>query len=190
MIITISRAIIKKAFHMKRNIVVNTETGESLVSPALAEPLLIDTNPLAREIIPHSICVDVSTTPVNPGPTQYRGVYTGTREILFSEHIGYATNNIGEFLAIVDAIRWIKHSGSNIKTIYSDSTVAIGWLKRKTVNTRYFRDEVDVLIEEAVAFLNKNKQQVEIVKWPTAEWGQIYADYGEKGKYFSKFKKK
>lgn len=62
--------------------------------------------------------------------------------------------------------------------------------EEKTVNTRYFRDEVDVLIEEAVDFLNKNKQPVEIVKWPTTEWGQIYADYGEKGKYFDKYKKK
>src|SRR5690606_33427639 len=47
-----------------------------------------------------SIAVDASTIQ-NPGPTEYRGVDTKTRKVIFSMKLEEATNNIGEFLAIV-----------------------------------------------------------------------------------------
>src|SRR5689334_11448501 len=62
---------------------------------------------------------------------EYQGVMTETGEILF--HKGpfkNATNNVGEFLAIVHALAHLKKQKSALP-IYSDSRNAINWVKDK-----------------------------------------------------------
>jgi len=65
-----------------------------------------------------SICVDASTIE-NPGITEYRGVDTRTGQVLFQHKYDEATNNIGEFLAIVHALALYKKQGKELKIIYS-----------------------------------------------------------------------
>jgi ribonuclease HI len=82
------------------------------------------------EPILDSICVDASTIS-NPGPTEYRGVDTNSKKIIFDLKLEEATNNIGEFLAIVHALAIYKKKGEELKIIYSDSLNAISWVKQK-----------------------------------------------------------
>ncbi|PWV98639.1 ribonuclease HI [Paenibacillus cellulosilyticus] len=130
-----------------------------------------------------SISVDVGTRG-NPGPVEYKGVDTRTGEILFSVGpIAKGTNNLGEFLAIVHALRYLQERGSN-RTIYSDSVNAMKWLREKKVATTLARDastaEIWRLVDEAEAWLRTNRYENKVLKWQTKVWGEIKADYGRK----------
>jgi len=130
-----------------------------------------------------SICVDASTIE-NPGITEYRGVDTRTGKVLFQHKYDEATNNIGEFLAIVHALALYKKQGKELKIIYSDSTNAISWVKQKKCKTKYEKTENNTKlfddIQRAVAWLESNLYDTKILKWNTGAWGQIPADYGRK----------
>lgn len=130
-----------------------------------------------------SISVDVGTRG-NPGPIEYKGVDTRTGEVLFSYGpIRKGTNNLGEFLAIVHALAYLKQQGSE-KTVYSDSRTAIKWVKQKDVATSLPRDEstreVWTLVDRALQWLQANHYRNKLLKWETTEWGEIKADYGRK----------
>ena len=134
-------------------------------------------------IIKNSLAVDAACSG-NPGKMEYRGVYTETGEEIF--HIGPfedATNNIGEFLALVHGIALLKKQNSNIP-IYSDSVNAIKWVKNKKCKTLLTpcgtNEPVFELILRAEKWLNENTYPNQILKWETGEWGEIPADFGRK----------
>lgn len=130
-----------------------------------------------------SICVDASTIE-NPGVTEYRGVDTKTGKVIFQHKYDEATNNIGEFLAIVHALALYKKQGKELKVIYSDSMNAISWVKQKKCKTKYEKNEDNAKlfddIQRAVAWLKNNQYDTKILKWNTVAWGEIPADYGRK----------
>lgn len=135
------------------------------------------------DIIDNSIAVDAACSG-NPGVVEYQGVYTGTKKAVFHKLIdGVGTNNCGEFLAIVHALAWQKSEGISIP-IYSDSDVAIGWVKRKKCKTTLDKsaatEPIFNLIERAESWLNENESNVSIKKWLTNDWGEIPADFGRK----------
>lgn len=130
-----------------------------------------------------SISVDVGTRG-NPGPIEYKGVDTRTGEVLFAHGpISKGTNNLGEFLAIVHALAYLKKQGSS-KTVYSDSRTALKWVKTKQVATNLARDEstreVWTLVDRALQWLEANRYPNKLLKWETEQWGEIKADYGRK----------
>jgi ribonuclease HI len=132
---------------------------------------------------PDSISVDVGTHG-NPGPVEYKGVDTRTGEVLFAVGpIPKGTNNLGEFLAIVHGLAYLKKLGSS-KTVYSDSENAIKWVKAKKVSTTLPRDEstkeIWALIDRAERWLRTNEYPNRVLKWKTEKWGEIKADYGRK----------
>ena len=90
------------------------------------------TVPLSADYDTNSIAVDAACSG-NPGTMHYRGVDLSTGEIIFSQGpFMQATNNIGEFLAIVHALALMEQTGEQ-RTIYSDSKIAISWLNKKNV---------------------------------------------------------
>lgn len=136
------------------------------------------------EVIWESISVDVGCRG-NPGIVEYKGVDTKTGEVLFSHpeiHIG--TNNMGEFLAIVHALAWLKQRGDSETPIYSDSETAMKWVKGKKAKSTLKRDEeteyIWSLVERAERWLQNNDYANKILKWRTEKWGEIKADYGRK----------
>lgn len=136
-----------------------------------------------NEINYNSICVDAGSSG-NPGIVEYRGVDTRTGEVLFYKGpILKGTNNLGEFLAIVHALAYIKKEGSD-KVIYSDSNTAIQWVKNKKVQTNLVRDEsteeIWSLVDRALHWLFTNTYSTPILKWNTKAWGEIIADFGRK----------
>lgn len=133
--------------------------------------------------IEESISVDAACSG-NPGDMEYRGVYTKNGKELF--HYGpvpNGTNNIGEYLAIVHALALMKQKNSHLP-VYSDSQTAIGWVRKKQVNTTIPRDKSTEhlwdAIDRATNWLRNNKYTNEILKWETKWWGESKADYGRK----------
>ena len=135
------------------------------------------------EPILESICVDASSIQ-NPGPTEYRGVDTKTGKVIFEMKYEEATNNIGEFLAIVHALALYKKEGKELKIIYSDSQNAMSWVRQKNCKTKLEKTETNLKvfehIQRAVNWLKSNQYDTKILKWNTAAWGQIPADYDRK----------
>lgn len=135
-------------------------------------------------IIPNAVAVDASTRR-NPGPMEYRGVIVETCDLVFASKVyPLGTNNIGEFLAIVHAMAWMKQQNYFVP-IYSDSVNAIEWVRKGMCKTKLPRnpetEELFQHIERAVAWLRCNDiGRYQILKWDTDRWGEIPADYGRK----------
>jgi len=134
-------------------------------------------------IIQDSISVDAACSG-NPGDMEYQGVFTKTGELIF--HKGPypdATNNIGEFLAIVHALALLKQQDKNMP-IYTDSKTAISWVKNKHAKTKLEQttrnNEVFDLIQRAETWLKTHSWDIPIYKWDTENWGEIPADFGRK----------
>ena len=119
----------------------------------------------------------------NPGVMEYQGVYVATRQQLFHYITPVGTNNIGEFLAIVHGLAYLKQHHLN-QIIYSDSRTAIGWIRRKECRTKLpLTSETATLwdvIRRAEAWLQNNTYTTEIRKWDTEHWGEIPADFNRK----------
>ena len=131
----------------------------------------------------NSISVDAASSG-NPGVMEYQGVDTNTKEILFKMGpFNNATNNIGEFLALVHGIAVLEKK-SEKKIIYSDSITAMSWVRKKHCQTKLKRneenEEVFVLVERAITWLKENNYTINIKKWDTKNWGEIPADFGRK----------
>ena len=65
--------------------------------------------------------------------------------------------------------------------IYSDSRIAMGWVKKKMCKTtKQPHPDVHNLILRAESWLKKNTFKNPILKWETKVWGEIPADFGRK----------
>ncbi len=64
--------------------------------------------------------------------TEFQGVDLKTGKTLFYTDLGNQTINIGEFLAIVEAVKYIIDNDFQPKVIFSDSTTAISWVQKQT----------------------------------------------------------
>ena len=131
----------------------------------------------------NSISVDAASSG-NPGIMEYRGVDTKTKKQLFIQGpFKEGTNNIGEFLAIVHGIAFLKQNKSD-RIIYTDSRTAMSWIRKKTCNTKLVRSDRNKdlfeLVDRAVKWLKTNQYSSIIVKWETKAWGEIPADFGRK----------
>ncbi len=130
-----------------------------------------------------ALCVDAACN--NKGDFEYKGVWNHSREDVF--HAGpYASgsNNIGEFLALVHALAYLnqfREKKMHEMPIYSDSRIAMGWVKSKQCRTKQSpSDEVKKLILRAENWLKTNTYKNPVLKWETKVWGEIPADFGRK----------
>lgn len=111
--------------------------------------------------------------------TQFRGVDLSTGKILFYQELGNQTINIGEFLAIVEAAKYIIDTGYEPKRIFSDSTTAITWFKNKKTGSKNRNPllfKAEIYLRAIAHWIDK----IEIIKWDNAKWGEIPADFGNK----------
>lgn len=115
---------------------------------------------------------------------EYQGVFTDSRELLFHQGpFEEGTNNIVEFLAIVHALSYCRKHSLTIP-IYSDSKIAISWVRNKKSNTNLKKSDNNKklfeLIDRALNWLNQNEYENQILKWETKAWGENPADFGRK----------
>lgn len=130
-----------------------------------------------------SISVDAACAG-NPGILEYQGVLTATKEVLFSRGpFPQGTVNLGEFLAIVHGLAYLKKNNSTLP-LYSDSKTAIAWVRNKAIKTTLTRNEKNQelfqWVDQAIDWLKKNTIETKILKWETEIWGENPADYGRK----------
>ena len=134
--------------------------------------------------VDRSLTVDAACSG-NPGKMEYRGVVNYSKKEVFRKgpYEG-GTNNIGEFLALVHGIAFLKKKGLHKMPVYSDSKIAISWLKKKECRTNIefnsSNRELLQLIQRAETWLQENSYRNPILKWETKAWGEIPADFGRK----------
>lgn len=135
-------------------------------------------------LVRDSIVVDAACEG-NPGILEYQGVDPHSGAKLF--HKGpfpEGTVNIGEFLAIVHALAWLKQKGKNSTAVYSDSVTGLSWVKNRRVKTNLVRsrrnEELFLLVDRALNWLEKNAYENKLLKWDTEAWGENPADFGRK----------
>jgi len=131
----------------------------------------------------YSIAVDAASSG-NPGKMEYRGVDTQTHKQLFHQGpFNQGTNNIGEFLALVHGLAFLKQKKSD-RILYTDSKIAMGWVKRKKCNTKLVKTKKNEVVFDLIAraenWLKTNNYTTQIVKRETKAWGEIPADFGRK----------
>ncbi len=140
-------------------------------------------NKAAGVPVQRSIAVDAACSG-NPGKMEYQGVETSTGRKLF--HLGPlhdGTNNVGEFLALIHGLAFLKQRESDLP-IYTDSKVAMGWVKKCKCNSKLTKTarnaQIFELITRGEKWLKNNSYQTKILKWETKSWGEIPADFGRK----------
>lgn len=111
--------------------------------------------------------------------TEFQGVDIRTGERLFYSYIGHQTVNIGEFLAVVEAAKYIIENDYHPRVIYTDSTTALCWFNNKATNSRKRNKE----LQKAEIFLKAFAYDVDTIKvrhWDNQRWGETPADFGNK----------
>lgn len=120
----------------------------------------------------------------NTGIVEYRGVFVDTNTQIFHKGpLQGGTNNIVEFLALVHALAYCKKHKIDYP-IYSDSRIAMGWVRAKKCRTKkpisQENDRIFNLVRRAEDWLKNNTYSNKILKWETKAWGEIPADFGRK----------
>lgn len=152
----------------------------STVSPT--PPLSIE-DMLTRGVKLPALAVDAACSG-NPGMMEFRGVIADTRTQVFHRgpYVG-GTNNIGEFLAIVLGLAYLKQQKLPW-ALYSDSKTALAWIKHKQCKTKisWTAQNQDLFhaVRAAEKWLSENTWTTPIYKWETERWGEIPADFGRK----------
>lgn len=171
----VSKEEAEKAFKGKYADYVGKDTKTVKLSPE-------EIKKYGKPIIP-SLSVDAACSG-NPGKMEYRGVDTETKNQVFIQGpFDKGTNNIGEFLALVHGLGYLKNKKSNLP-IYSDSKIAMGWVRRGQCRTNLqITAENKALfdfVKRAEKWLKDNTYTTKILKWETKAWGEIPADFGRK----------
>ena len=184
-----SMAEAEAASRLPYSSVVKVESGERRVESGKSSALVIDENGMTavkpgtdNPPILDALAVDAACSG-NPGVMEYQGIYIPTRTRVFHYRAEKGTNNIGEFLAIVHGLSYLKKHHLN-QIIYSDSVNAISWVRQKVCKSKLVEDastaELWDYIHRAENWLRANSYTTEIRKWDTDHWGEIPADFGRK----------
>lgn len=111
--------------------------------------------------------------------TEYQGVNLETGEQIFYKNLGSQTVNIGEFLAVVQAAKYIIENDFRPRVIYTDSQTAISWWNNKATASK--KNNKD--LKKAEIFLKALSYDVDTIKvlhWDNKAWGETPADFGNK----------
>ena len=136
----------------------------------------------SKPILP-ALAVDAACSG-NPGVMEFRGVIadTGT-EVFHRGPFVEGSNNIGEFLALVLGLAYIKKYNLNW-VIYTDSVTALAWVRQKRCKTKIEwsakNQDLFHMVRKAEMWLHDNTWTTPIYKWDTKAWGEIPADFGRK----------
>lgn len=124
------------------------------------------------------IAVDAAHSTKNK-KTEYRGVDLATGKVIFYQDLGNQTINVGEFLAIVEAVKYIIEYDFQPKVIFSDSATAIRWFKDKRTASGK-RNPKLMKAEIYLRAISHWVDQIKVVKWDNKQWGEIPADFQRK----------
>jgi ribonuclease HI len=138
--------------------------------------------------IPLYLTVDAA---FNGTESEWRGVMCGQGledvEVFRSPIYSGGSNNIGEFLALIQGISYLIKNNQLHVPIYSDSKTAISWHTNKAHKCTVLdnpKNSVEMIdkFNKSFDFLkgSAKKHSYVIEKWHTKAWGEIAADFGRK----------
>ena len=136
------------------------------------------------EIIGDALCVDAACN-MTTRTMEYRGVWLKDGSVAFHRGVySLATNNIGEFLALVHGLMWLKRWHSSAP-LYSDSRTALAWYRaQRTRSVAIARGAVHphlvTRVQWSERWLRDGRAQNVVLPWHSQRWGEIPADYGRK----------
>ena len=105
--------------------------------------------------------------------------YGSSRPVVRCHRVGKRDDKIGEFLAIVEAVKYILRHPEAPRIIYSDSITAITWYRNKqTASSR--RCEQLQLAEIFLKVMAAKIDDIQVLHWDNREWGETPADFGNK----------
>lgn len=121
------------------------------------------------------IATDASHS-IKNGLTRYRGIDLRTGVEIFHESLGNQTVNVGEFLGVIAAAKYIIENEYTPRTIYTDSLTAIAWFTQKRTASKrklpaMFKAEV------FLQAMSVEIDSIEVVHWDNDGWGETPADY-------------
>ena len=125
------------------------------------------------------------------GPTEWRGMLHqggAWREVFHSPRFERGHNNLGEFLAIVDACRRIERGAIACLALLSDSRTAISWFTKGHIRTSIPVDEAcDPIFAQELSSARQWLAACDRVRWSRllSHWsvkvrGENPADFGRK----------
>ncbi len=125
------------------------------------------------------------------GPTEWRGMLHqggAWREVFHSPRFERGHNNLGEFLAIVDACRRIERGAIACSALLSDSRTAISWFTKGHIRTSIPVDEAcDPIFAQELSSARQWLAACDRVRWSRllSHWsvkvrGENPADFGRK----------
>ncbi|MBM4052809.1 MAG: hypothetical protein FJ270_08740 [Planctomycetes bacterium] len=151
------------------------------------------TGPAGTPVAGEAIVVDCSKFGARLiGPTEWRGMQRnaagGWTEIFRSASHVRGHNNLGEFLAIVDALRRLDAGELAAREVFSDSRTAISWVTKGIVKTTLDVDtDCDpgfaALVRDARAWITTPacaRWRRVVRLWDTPVVGENPADFGRK----------
>lgn len=124
------------------------------------------------------IAVDAAHSQKNK-TTEIQGIDLKTGNVVFYKNLGNQTVNIGEFLAIVEGIKYIIENDYEPMLIYSDSMTAISRVRAKSTASKKRNkhlQKAEIYLKVAAYWVD----EIEIVKWDTNLYGENPADFGNK----------
>lgn len=113
------------------------------------------------------------------GITENQGIDLETGEQIFYRNLGNQTVNIGEFLAVVDAAKYIIENDFQPREIYTDSMTAIAWFNNKRTASK--KKNKDLMKAEIfLKAFDVDLQTIKVMHWDNKTWGETPADFGNK----------
>ena len=131
-----------------------------------------------------ALAVDAACDMVGSRRMEYRCARVGDGATIF--HGGPfedATNNVGEFLGIVEALQ---HCARHhlAAPVFTDSAVALGWVAQGKCRTNLAPSARNAPLFARIAaaeqWLAEHPQHNPVQQWDTARWGENPADFGRK----------
>lgn len=111
--------------------------------------------------------------------TEYQGIDLATGKQIFYRDLGNQTVNIGEFLAVIEAVKFIIENDFQPRIIYTDSQTAIAWFNAKSTASSKKNND----LKKAELFLkvmSADVSTIEVKHWDNRRWGETPADFGNK----------
>jgi len=130
-----------------------------------------------------SICVDGAYSS-SKLKSEYRIVNTESRELLSQGCYDGGTNNLAEYLGLLEAINYL-HENNLMYPIYTDSVTALAWFRECKMSSGYDLNNSPIMKSrleelESKIYGGNNFPKYQIFKWDTIKLGEIPADFGRK----------
>lgn len=124
------------------------------------------------------IAVDAAHSMKN-GVTEYQAIDLKTGERLFYKNLGNQTTNIGEFLGLMETIKFVIENDFQPRIVYTDSMTAITWSRNKKTASKKRHPDLQ-RSEIFLKVMDFDISSIDVRYWNTSEWGENPADFGNK----------